>query len=159
MFGGKDLYQHFWGKELYHIYFEVTFINRNNFHIFKVIINLSIYTSLKKQVLRCNSHQYKTAFGKIILLILIYYCLQIKVVKYYGQYLHLENQREGGCVVIVFHYRGGPIYWWRKPEYPEKTTDLSPLTDKFYHIMCIEYTSPWVGFEVTTLVAIGWLHR
>ena len=105
MFGGKDLYRHFWGKELYHIYFEVTFINRNNFHIFKVIINLSIYTSLKKQVLRCNSHQYKTASGKIILLILIYYCLQIKVVKYYGQYLHLENQREGVCGVIVFHFQ------------------------------------------------------
>jgi hypothetical protein len=21
-------------------------------------------------------------------------------------------------------YRGGQIYWWRRPEYPEKTTDL-----------------------------------
>jgi hypothetical protein len=21
-------------------------------------------------------------------------------------------------------YRGGQVYWWRKPEYPEKTTDL-----------------------------------
>ena len=26
-------------------------------------------------------------------------------------------------------YRGGQFHWWRRPEYPEKTTD------KLYHIM------------------------
>ena len=31
--------------------------------------------------------------------------------------------------------RGGQFYWWRKPEYPEKTTDLRRVTDIFYHIM------------------------
>ena len=27
------------------------------------------------------------------------------------------------------------FYWWRKPEYPEKTTDLPQVTDNLHHIM------------------------
>jgi len=40
-----------------------------------------------------------------------------------------------------------------KPEDPEKTIDLSQVTDKLYHI--IVYTSPWSRYELTTSVVIG----
>ena len=40
-------------------------------------------------------------------------------------------------------YRGDTFYWWWKLEHPEKTTDLSQVTDKLY-------TWPWSRFELTT---------
>jgi hypothetical protein len=32
-------------------------------------------------------------------------------------------------------YRDGHFYWWRKPEYPEKTTDLPQVTDNLHIAM------------------------
>jgi hypothetical protein len=38
-------------------------------------------------------------------------------------------------------YRGGQFYWCRKLEYPAKTTDLSQVIDKLYHIILYQIQS------------------
>ena len=52
-------------------------------------------------------------------------------------------------------YRGSQFYWWRKLEYPEKTTDLPQITDKLYHILLYQEHLAWAGFELIILVVIG----
>jgi hypothetical protein len=32
-------------------------------------------------------------------------------------------------------YHGSKLYWWRKPEYPEKITALPQITDKLHIIL------------------------
>jgi hypothetical protein len=58
-------------------------------------------------------------------------------------------------------YRVGQFYWWRKPEYPEKSTGMTQVTDTLYRIMLYQVHLAWAGFELTSLVLsdMHWLHR
>jgi hypothetical protein len=76
-------------------------------------------------------------------------CMQIHVTVNSEQITCIFEETMLVCLLdgVYCHYQqyfsyiiGCQFYWWRKPEDPEKTTDLSQVTDKLYDVML--YTSP-----------------
>jgi hypothetical protein len=52
-----------------------------------------------------------------------------------GQLSNKVQQGLGGFVVFNVTFNNNSAISWRKAEYPEKTIDLSQVTDKLYRIM------------------------
>jgi len=106
--------------------------------IFRMLLCIKIYLQPKLYITKgFDRSEFKLAFNynilstrltcswnKVINIFYIIYglglwCLTPHSIIWYSSY-----------IVAVSQFR-----WWRKPEYPEKTTDLPQVTDKFYNIM------------------------
>jgi hypothetical protein len=91
-------------------------------------------------------------------LVLLHYLRQISIYKKSKTCFNVSNN---SAVIFVFHFyyslmplstifqlqRGSQFYWLRKPEDPEKTTDLSQVTDKQNNWNIVDCILSWTVFS------------
>ena len=87
---------------------------------------------------------FRLNFGTVVT-VWYYFVFHFKTWFSYGVYVTFNN-----ISVILWQ----SVSCWGKPQYLEKTTDLSQVTDKFYHILLHRVHLAWAGFKLT-LVVIG----
>ena len=107
------------------------------FHVNNIKIN-------KTEILRTTSLFFKSKHVNLQFFCFIFQLIRNYYANFKLQFIPAKFQIKWPMDLGLWHltplstifqlYRGSQFYWWRKPDYPVKTTNLPQVTDKLYYI-------------------------